>query len=67
MEETKKKSARRSSIKKTPAKNTTSKKDKSAEEVVKEAEEQCWPWEIKHPVPFEKQTDQNIVQIQDDH
>lgn len=39
MEETKKKSARRSSIKKTPAKNTTSKKDKSAEEVVKEAEE----------------------------
>lgn len=35
--------------------------------VVKEAEEQCWPWEIKHPVPFEKQTDQNIVQIQDDH
>lgn len=39
MEETKKKSARRSSIKKTPAKNTTSKKDKSAEEVVKDAEE----------------------------
>lgn len=39
MEETKKKSARRSSVKKTPAKNTTSKKDKSAEEVVKEAEE----------------------------
>lgn len=39
MEETKKKSARRSSVKKTPAKNATSKKDKSAEEVVKEAEE----------------------------
>ena len=39
MEETKKKSARRSSVKKTPAKNTTSKKDKSAEEVVKEAKE----------------------------
>lgn len=39
MEETKKKSARRSSVKKTPAKNTTSKKDKSAEEVVKEVEE----------------------------
>lgn len=39
MEETKKKSARRSSVKKTPAKNTTSKKDKSAEEVVKKAEE----------------------------
>lgn len=39
MEETKKKSARRSSVKKTPAKKTTSKKDKSAEEVVKEAEE----------------------------
>lgn len=39
MEETKKKSARRSSVKKTPAKNTTSKKDKTAEEVVKEAEE----------------------------
>ena len=35
--------------------------------VVKEAEEQCWPWEIKHPVPFEKQADQNIVQIQDAH
>lgn len=39
MEETKKKSARRSSVKKTPAKKTTSKKDKDAEEVVKEAEE----------------------------
>lgn len=39
MEETKKKSARRSSVKKTPAKNTTSKKDKTAEEVVKESEE----------------------------
>lgn len=39
MEETKKKSARRSSVKKTPAKNTTSKKYKTAEEVVKEAEE----------------------------
>lgn len=39
MEETKKKSARRSSVKKTSAKNTTSKKDKTAEEVVKEAEE----------------------------
>ena len=35
--------------------------------IVKEAEEQRWPWEIKHPVPFEKQPDQNIVQIQDDH
>lgn len=39
MEETKKKSARRSSVKKTPAKKTTSKKDKAAEEVVKEVEE----------------------------
>lgn len=39
MEETKKKSARRSSVKKTPAKKTTSKKDKAAEEVAKEAEE----------------------------
>lgn len=39
MEETKKKSARRSSVKKTPAKKTASKKDKAAEEVVKEAEE----------------------------
>lgn len=39
MEETKKKSARRSSVKKTSAKKTTSKKDKAAEEVVKEAEE----------------------------
>ena len=39
MEETKKKSARRSSVKKTPAKNTTAKKDKSAEEGVKEAKE----------------------------
>lgn len=39
MEETKKKSARRSSVKKTPAKNTTSKKDKAAEEIAKEAEE----------------------------
>ena len=39
MEETKKKSARRSSVKKTPAKKTTSKKDKAAEEIAKEAEE----------------------------
>lgn len=39
MEETKKKSARRSSVKKTPAKKTTSKKDKVAAEVAKEAEE----------------------------
>ena len=39
MEETKKKSARRSSVKKTPAKKTTSKKDKATEEVVKEVEE----------------------------
>lgn len=39
MEETKKKSARRSSVKKTPAKKTISKKDKAAEEVVKEVEE----------------------------
>ena len=39
MEETKKKSARRSSVKKTPAKKTTSKKDKVAAEVAKEVEE----------------------------
>ena len=39
MEETKKKSARRSSVKKTPAKKTTSKKDKAAEEIAKEVEE----------------------------
>lgn len=39
MEETKKKSARRSSVKKTPAKKTASKKDKAAEEIAKEAEE----------------------------
>lgn len=38
MEETKKKSARRSSVKKTPVKKTTSKKDKAVEEVVKEVE-----------------------------
>ncbi|MCB8639977.1 MULTISPECIES: hypothetical protein [unclassified Holdemanella] len=39
MEETKKKSARRSSVKKTPAKKTASKKDKVAAEVAKEVEE----------------------------
>lgn len=39
MEETKKKSASRSPKRKTPAKKTTSKKDKDAEEVVKEVEE----------------------------
>lgn len=53
MEETKKKSARRSSVKKTPAKKTTSKKDKAAEEIAKEAvEEKVVPTE--QPREFQK-------------
>lgn len=60
MEETKKKSARRSSVKKTPAKKTASKKDKVAAEVAKEVEEVVEEKVVPTEQPRESQKDDLI-------